>query len=103
MVVILDLHWSDQGNMGGSCGQQTMADLNSVTFWDQVSSYESTTTLIAQVSQRYANNPLVLFELYNEPHDVSWDIWRNGGSASFTVAGMQTLYNTGTLILSRKN
>jgi hypothetical protein len=36
MAVILDLHWSDQGNSGGSCGQQTMADSNSITFWTQV-------------------------------------------------------------------
>ena len=26
-----------------------------------------------------ANNPFVLFGLQNEPHDVSWDTWRNGG------------------------
>ena len=26
-----------------------------------------------------ANNPYVLFGLQNEPYDVSWDTWRNGG------------------------
>ncbi|MGB8354090.1 MAG: glycoside hydrolase family 5 protein [Chthoniobacteraceae bacterium] len=29
---------------------------------------------------RYKNNPAVLFELFNEPHNISWEIWRNGGS-----------------------
>ena len=31
-------------------------------------------------AERYKNNPAVLFELFNEPHGISWDIWRNGGS-----------------------
>ena len=83
--VILDLHWSDQGVLG-SCNpangcQQVMADANSLTFWTQVAS-------------RYSGDGRVLFELYNEPHDVSWDIWKSGGSsAGFQVAGMQQLYD----------
>ncbi|HBC88977.1 MAG TPA: hypothetical protein DCZ94_18705 [Lentisphaeria bacterium] len=28
---------------------------------------------------RYKDNPAVLFELFNEPHGISWDMWRNGG------------------------
>jgi len=28
---------------------------------------------------RYKNRPEVLFELFNEPHSVSWEVWRNGG------------------------
>jgi len=31
---------------------------------------------------RYKNNPAVLFELFNEPHDISWEIWRNGGQVT---------------------
>ncbi len=27
----------------------------------------------------YGNNPGVIFGLLNEPHDISWDMWRNGG------------------------
>jgi len=27
----------------------------------------------------YKNNPAVIFDLMNEPHGVSWEIWRNGG------------------------
>ena len=29
---------------------------------------------------RYKNNPAVLFELFNEPHGISWPVWRNGGN-----------------------
>lgn len=28
---------------------------------------------------RYKNHPAVIFELFNEPHGVSWEVWRNGG------------------------
>lgn len=28
---------------------------------------------------RYKNHPAVLFELFNEPHSISWQVWRDGG------------------------
>ncbi|CAM3161820.1 glycoside hydrolase family 5 protein [Rariglobus hedericola] len=28
---------------------------------------------------RYKNNPAVLFDLLNEPHGITWQIWRDGG------------------------
>jgi len=90
MDVILDLHWSDAGVLGGcSAGgcQQKMPDANSVTFW-------------SEVAARYKHDGRVLFELYNEPHDVSWDVWRSGGTiaadgttAGFEAAGMQQLHD----------
>jgi endoglucanase len=81
MDVILDLHWSDKGNSANTAAQQVMADQNSVQFW-------------RDVAGKYKANPRVMFELYNEPHDVSWQIWRNGGTADgFQVAGMQQLYD----------
>ena len=64
--IILDLHWSDCNEWGRNIGQHSMPDLNSVAFWKD----------FAPV---YANNPAVLFDLYNEPHDVSWDVWLKGG------------------------
>jgi len=86
MDVILDLHWSDAGVLG-SCDptkgcQQNMADSNSLTFW-------------SQVGARYAGDGHVLFELYNEPHDVSWNIWQSGGTAGngWHAVGMQQLYD----------
>jgi hypothetical protein len=70
MGIILDLHWNNGA-------QQNMADRNSITFWKSVAT-------------RYKSNPWVMFELYNEPRDISWDQWRNGDS---TWAGMQEMYN----------
>ena len=29
---------------------------------------------------RYKNHPAVLFELFNEPHGISWKLWRDGGN-----------------------
>lgn len=88
--VILDLHWSDAGDltvtstdhaMPGYSNQQTMADLNSIEFW-------------REVADRYKGDGHVLFELYNEPHGIGWDVWLNGGRAGgFVVAGMQQLYD----------
>lgn len=28
---------------------------------------------------RYKDHPAVLFDLFNEPHDISWEIWQKGG------------------------
>jgi endoglucanase len=78
--VILDLHWSDQGG-SVSPDQQKMADVNSIAFWKSV-------------ADLYKDDGRVLFELYNEPHDISWEVWLNGGDAGgFTAVGMQQLYD----------
>lgn len=81
--VILDLHWSDKGDLqNGNPGQQRMADQNSITFWSEVAS-------------KYKGDGRVLFELYNEPHDVPWDVWQSGGNSGdgFNAVGMQQLYD----------
>lgn len=39
------------------------------------------------VATRYKNHPAVLFDLLNEPHGVTWEIWRNGGFVSERPAG----------------
>ena len=64
--VILDLHWSDMGQWGTRIGQHVMPDHNSVAFWQNVAA-------------TYKNHPAVIFDLYNEPHDVTWDVWQRGG------------------------
>jgi hypothetical protein len=83
MDVVLDLHWSDRGDLAEpNPGQQLMADDNSLRFW-------------SEVAARYQENPRVLFELYNEPHDVSWQLWQRGGMTEegWRAAGMQALYD----------
>jgi hypothetical protein len=96
--VDLDLHWSDSGkwaNEGAKLAQHPMPDAHSVLFW-------------RDVAVRYRNHPNVIFGLYNEPHDISAAVWRNGGSVTekpsrketnqppvvFEATGMQTLYDT---------
>ncbi|MGA2018184.1 MAG: cellulase family glycosylhydrolase [Opitutaceae bacterium] len=81
--VLVDLHWSDMGVWGSSLGQHKMPDDNSAIVW-------------RDIAARYANNPAVLFDPYNEPHDVSWQVWRSGGTvaegaASYHSPGMQGL------------
>lgn len=77
--VLLDLHWSGTGTWGTATDIWGMPDQNAVTFW-------------TDVATRYANHPAVLFDLYNEPHDTSWSVWRDGGAfSSFTTPGMQAL------------
>jgi TolB protein len=90
--VILDLHWSDAGDWGKQIAQHVMPDQNSSPFWKAV-------------AETYKNHPAVIFDLYNEPHDVSWDVWRDGGKVSersrrdgpetsFEAVGMQKLLDT---------
>lgn len=87
--ILLDLHWSDAGEWGQQIGQHVMPDQNSMLFWKDC-------------ARTYRNQPAVLFDLYNEPHDVSWDVWRDGGSVTehdrqrnftktYQAAGMQAL------------
>ncbi|MGB7583099.1 MAG: glycoside hydrolase family 5 protein [Sedimentisphaerales bacterium] len=64
--IILDLHWSDVNEWGQNINQHSMPDRNSIIFWKDFASV-------------YANNPAVIFDLYNEPHDVTWDVWLKGG------------------------
>ena len=87
--VMLDLHWSDAGEWGKRIGQHVMPDRNSLTFW-------------TAVAAAYKDHPAVIFDLYNEPHDVSWDVWLKGGEVQdkldkgqagtrFEAVGMQAL------------
>ena len=32
-----------------------------------------------EIAARYQNHPAVLFDLFNEPHGISWEVWRDGG------------------------
>ncbi len=81
--VILDLHWTDKGNFANTPDQQRMADTHSITFWQSVAT-------------RYKDDGRVQYELYNEPRDIPWEVWQNGGDSGdgFQVVGMQELYDT---------
>lgn len=64
-----------------------------------------------EVATKYKNHPAVLFELFNEPHGITWEVWRDGGPVTdkkkgdiiaensqplvaFESVGMQKLVNT---------
>ena len=91
--ILLDLHWSDVNEWGKNIGQHSMPDRNSLVFWKDFAA-------------AYANNPAVLFDLYNEPHDATWDVWLNGGIITdrpngrgntpkkYEAVGMQAMLDT---------
>lgn len=82
--VVIDMHFSDRGDPANKAYRlERMADANhGITFWKEVAA-------------RYKDDGRVLFELYNEPHDISWDTWLNGGPSGdgYQAAGYQQLYD----------
>lgn len=85
MVAILDLQWS--APTCGTSGLNPMPDPRSKVLWETLAS-------------RYADHPLVAFDLFNEPHGVSDQVWAHGGTATtasgvdYTAIGMKELYDT---------
>jgi hypothetical protein len=80
LYVVLDLHWNAPGTAMAT-GQRQMADLDhSPTFW-------------ASVARTFKADPFVVFDLYNEPHDIDWRCWRDGCTLpeGWRTAGMQRL------------
>lgn len=71
LFVILDLHWTSTN------GQTQMSDTQSITFW-------------TQVANTYGGDGRIMFELYNEPHDIDPNTWLNGNGS---FSGMQQMYD----------
>jgi hypothetical protein len=86
MYAIIDLHWSAPGStlshLGpGFGGWFEMADADHApAFWESVASY-------------FKEDPAVLFDLYNEPFEISWSCWLSGcwTPRGYETAGMQEL------------
>lgn len=91
LVVILDLHTVIGANAvtaPPATGPSCAPDPPSIAFW-------------TALAQRFRNWPGVVFELYNEPHDIAWSVWRNGGAIMcpatgrrYDAIGEQTLLDT---------
>lgn len=87
IVALIDLHVSAPRSCAPARDIPLPGAAEATSFWSTISS-------------RYASNPLVAFELYNEPHVVSYDQWANGGAVTtngtgtYAAAGMQQLYDT---------
>jgi endoglucanase len=85
MIVDLDLHWTAPAGVSAT-SQAVMADADhSTAFWSQVATV-------------YGHDHHVVFELFNEPHDISWTCWENGCTIpaagtkpAWQAAGMQQL------------
>lgn len=87
LYVILDLHDYLQGGSPYGSGA-SMPKPESVTFWQAIATH-------------YLNNPMVMFDAYNEAHYTSANQWLNGGGTqkgstgkTTQVVGEQTLVNT---------
>ena len=83
IAVVLDLHALDSP---GGLDVAPMADAaHSVSFWHSV-------------ALTFKNDHGVLFDVYNEPHDISWACWLRGcvtsvSGVKYQTAGMQSLVN----------
>jgi hypothetical protein len=99
LAVIVDLHSSDRGvmNFTDTPDGQQLPDANiSVPFW-------------RDVAETFKNDGGVIYELYNEPHDITAAQWLNGADIpagasypgepfpdmrpAYRAVGMQTLYD----------
>src|SRR5438105_3705880 len=82
LYVVLSLAWNAPG-ASQARDQQVMADADHApAFW-------------SSVATAFKSDPAVAFDLYNEPHDISWACWLNGCTTSggWQAAGMQSLVN----------
>jgi hypothetical protein len=80
--VILDLHWGAAGKQL-ALGQEQAPDADHApAFWSSVAS-------------QYKGVSGIAFDLFNEPHDISWSCWLNGCTtpAGWKATGMQQLIN----------
>jgi hypothetical protein len=88
MVALLDLHFNTVNGCEAGAPHNMADAAQAPTFWQQVAS-------------QFSSNPLVAFDLYNEPHDISDSVWLNGGQTTdifgpletYQAAGMQQLYD----------
>jgi hypothetical protein len=80
IVAVLDLHWGAPGTALAT-SQEPMPDAaHAPAFW-------------TSVATTFRSTPGVVFDLFNEPHGVSWSCWRNGCTLpdGTPVVGMQQL------------
>jgi hypothetical protein len=80
--VILDLHWGAPGNQLATSQEQAPDADHAATFW-------------ASVAAQYKGVGGIAFDLFNEPHDISWSCWLNGCTtpSGWQATGEQQLIN----------
>jgi hypothetical protein len=79
LYVVLDLHDTVQGGSPYS-KDATLPKTEDLAYWKIIAAH-------------FKNNPMVLFDVYNEPKYQDWDSWLHGGGTvdGATVVGMQDL------------
>ncbi len=81
LYVILDLH--DDMKAGSPYDlNATLPKVEDLNFWKIIAAH-------------YKSNPMVMFDLYNEPKEPNWNVWRNGGVVidGAHVVGFQDMVN----------
>jgi aryl-phospho-beta-D-glucosidase BglC (GH1 family) len=79
LYVILDLH--DDGQSGSPYGDNVnLPKAESVVFWKAIAVH-------------YKDNPMIMFDVFNEPKATNWQTWLHGGGTQngATIAGFQDL------------
>ncbi len=64
----------DAVNACGAKGAYLVLDLH-----DYRAPQEKHAEFWKDMAKRFQNHPAVIFELLNEPHDISWEVWQKGG------------------------
>ncbi len=85
--VMLTVWGSDRGQPDAAPALHDLPDDGTTQFW---------TDAAVGAARLYANDAAVLFDPFNEPHDVSWSQWRDGGvindnGTTYTSPGLQGL------------
>src|SRR5579863_5923204 len=82
LYVVLDLHDDKQAGSPYSSKSADLPKNEDMPFWKAISAH-------------YKSNKMVMFDVYNEPKDPSWQIWLHGGGkiGGATVVGFQDLVN----------
>jgi len=81
LYVVLDLH--DNAKSGSPYGDSAdMPKAENVPFWQAIAAH-------------YKTNPMVMFDLFNEPKDTNWQTWLHGGGTvnGAKIVGFQDLVN----------
>jgi endoglucanase len=89
LIVEVDLHWgSGTSKLPKSDDYPAMDVTYAPLFWQSVANY-------------FKGNPSVIFNLINEPHNLTWSCFLSGGctvsaknTGSWTVVGTQSVVNT---------
>jgi endoglucanase len=88
VYAIVDLHWSAPGSVPATSLRPLPDADHSLEFW-------------RSVATALADNPDVVFDVFNEPFGVDWDCWRDGceypggpDTGPWQTVGMQSLIDT---------